>query len=322
MKVLSIIWTICIVPLCLLGQMGSDDVVLINAELYGGLPVEVSMIIEDEMITGWSKYGSNGELQFNLEGEKTEDNKVILYEFEDDHVLSGILEGDLDEGDWIWNSTDYALNIPVKRMSKDPLDHQVLSVVDYQSFIAVKYPLLVDEKFDAIMMGRLTEAVKSILGEYAKLEQNEGSNIPSHRFSKRAIGVSKVTLESENIISGYITIYDNQKSDVQTITYTYDKGREDLLGLDDLFKKNFNYSFFLKQYINQKKKDMVGLVSQLEAVWLDNEKFTYYVLTPGGFKFFSNHNTIFGRKSFHIPYYEVESSLDNRSLVNYLKKRK
>lgn len=304
-----------------IAQSGVESVQYISGEIYGGLPIQIALINENGVLQGWSKYGSSGQLEFKIEGEITGD-EMTLFEFDEDHILSGILEVRIEDDKWMWNSSDYSSNLPITVNSTGSTDIQAVDFVTFNSYISVKYPFLDDEVFDKAIGHKISGVVKEIVKEYEKNGLAHGSASSNKRFVNRAIGIHKITLDSEDLLSGSIDIYNNQKAEVVTLTFTYDKAKRELLDLDKIFKKNFNYSFFLKQYINQKKQDMVGLVSQTEAAWIKEEKFNYYVLTKGGLKFFGDHNTIFGRRSFMVPYHEIASSIGSKSLINYLKNRK
>ena len=196
-----------------------------------------------------------------------------------------------------------------------------MDFVNYSSYISVKYPFIDDRVFDGIFGAQINRVVKQLIKEFAEDNIERTGLKKLDRFSKRAIGVPKITLDTKEILSGYVGIFNNQKAEVITLSFVYDKVKKELVDLDNLFKRNFNYSFFIKQYINQKKKDMQTLVSKTEAAWIKEEQFNYYVLTKSGLTFFGDYNTIFGRRRFMIPYSEIISSIGNKSLLNYLKHR-
>ena len=301
----------------MIAQEASNELFFLEGELYGGLPIQLSIHTGEE-ISGYSKYGSSGELEYKIEGELTDDG-YMLYEFDNNHALSGIIELKNNREECVWNSIDFAINIPI---SFNPYEKKTTyDYVSHQSYIAVSYPK-VDEHFDKKVNPRINKTIRDLAESYGVKELENGSNTPANRFQHRTIGVNKTTLNSDDLISGHITFYDNQSSDISTLTYAYDKDKEEILGLSKIFKKNFNYSFFLKQYIAQKKEKMSTVLSPLETTWVDATSFHHYVLTESGLKFLSDYNTIFGRKSFTIPYHEVSSSIGQKSIANYIKKRK
>ena len=298
-------------------QEGMSDLFFLEGELYGGLPIQLSVHTDGD-INGYSKYGSSGNIEYIIEGEKTSSG-YLLYEFDNDHNLSGILELSEDKSECVWNSIDFSINIPIsfsKEIQKTTYDY-----VSHQSYIAVSYPS-VDEAFDKKISNKINTIVRDMAEEYGVKELESGSHSPGNRFSNRTIAINKITLDSKDLISGHLTFYDNQSSDVSTLTYTYDKNKKEMLGLSKIFKKNFNYSFFLKQYINQKKEKMQTVSTPLETSWINATSFHHYVLTDSGLQLLSDYNTIFGRKSFTIPYHEVSSSIGQKSISNYIKNRK
>ena len=298
------------------GQNSENNLVFLRGSLYGGLPIEISFHVSDD-IEGFVFYGSDRSLEYKLEGEKT-DQGYVLYEIGENEVLSGIIELSEDHNTCVWNTTDYSSNIPISFAKKQ--ESTTIDFVSHQSYIAVSFPRE-DEFFQKKMEGRIRSIIREISENYGAQEVVSGQNGADNRFKKRTIAVNKVTLDSKEILSGHITFFDNQNNDVNTLTYTYDRAKKEMLGLSKIFKKNFDYSFFLKQYINQKKDKMVPLLSNLESKWIKNSSFHYYVLTDSGLKFFNDYNSIFGRKSFIIPYHEVSSSISQKSIANYIKKR-
>ena len=301
-------------------QNGDNTFHFIEGQIYGGLALEISMHFDKDVITGYSKYGSDGKLEFRLEGERNDEGYTI-YELDQNNALSGILEMDKDFQNCVWNSIDYNINLPISLKDKDREETTTMDYVTYQSYIVISYPLQ-KGPFEKKISNEISETIKDIVEEYNTINGNQNSMIPGQRFKKRSIGINRIALNSNDLLSGHISIYDNQKAEVITITYSYDKDRKEMLDLSKIFKKNFNYSFFLKQYINQKKDSMKSLISPLESTWLKASKFHYYVLTHSGLKFFNDYNTIFGRKSFVIPYHEISSSIGHKSITNYIKKRK
>ncbi len=316
---MRILYTISFLFLSLLnyGQEEISDLFFLEGELYGGLPLQLSVHTDGE-IYGYSKYGSNGDVEFTLEGERTE-NGYLLYEFNIDHSLSGFIELSSDKKKCVWNSVDYKTNIPVNFSNRE--GNSSYYFVSHQSYIAVSYPR-VDDTFDDKFGKKINSIIRNVAESYGVAEIENGSDLPSNRFKQRTLAVNKVTLNSEKLISGHLTFYDNQTSDVKTLTYTYDRDKKEMLGLSQIFKKNFNYSFFLKQYISQKKEKMKTVLTPLETKWINAAPFHHYVLTSSGLQFLSDYNTIFGRKSFTIPYHEVSSSIGQKSISNYIKKRK
>lgn len=297
-----------------------DNDTFLKGQVYGGLPIELYIHTDDQGITGYSRYGSNGDVEYTIDGEATAEG-LLLFELDAQNVVTGLIELDKESNHCVWNSVDYNINLPINLSNKDIESSTTIDYVSHQSYIAVKYPN-VDKTFAAAMEQSIGDVVKEIVKEYSTVELENDLPLPSLRFKRRSIGVNKVTLDTQDLISGMLTFYNNQKSEVTTITYSYDKEKKEMLDLSKIFKKSFNYSFFLKQYINQKKDKMKGLMSPLESSWLKASAFNQYVLTQSGLKFFNDYNTVFGRKSFTIPYHEISSSIQQKSIAQYIKKRK
>lgn len=316
MRILHII-SFLLITLCLLAQDSADDQFYLDGQVYGGLPIQLSVNTVDG-INGYSKYGSQGELEYKLEGEVTSDG-YMLYEFDEDHILSGIIEITNDKQQGVWNSVNFQTNIPISFFNRS--ESTTYDFARHQSYVAVSYPKE-DEAFDEKFGAKIRHVVRDLAEEYGAYEVKNGVNSPGNRFSHRTISVDKRSLDSDELISGHLTFYNNQSNKVETLTYSYDRSKKEMLTLNKIFKKNFNYSFFLKQYIAQKKEKMEPLLSPLESTWFKATSFHHYELTDSGLKFFSDYNTIFGRKSFTIPYHEIASSIGQKSIANYIKKRK
>jgi len=218
----------------------------------------------------------------------------------------------------VWNSIDYARNIPITFGSNEGV---VVDHATHQSYAAVVIPE-VDEGFQNRLTLKMGSVIRDIAESYGAKEIMTEQNSPNNRFENRTLAVHKITLDSEDLISGFVTFYDNQSSDVHTITYSYDRDKKEMLGLTKIFKKNFDYAFFLKQYIKQKKSQTAPLLSTLQSKWVKHSSFHHYVLTDTGLQFFNDYDPIFGRYNFTIPYYEISSSIGHKTINNYIKKRK
>ena len=122
------------------------DLFFLEGQVYGGLPILISVNAADG-IHGYSKYGSKGELEYTLEGEITEDG-YMLYEFDENHTLSGILEISNDGKQGVWNSTNFQTNMPISFAENG--ESMTYDFARHQSYVAASYPME-DEEFDKVL---------------------------------------------------------------------------------------------------------------------------------------------------------------------------
>lgn len=199
---------------------------------------------------------------------------------------------------------------------KHSLDYANTSIHSFDSFHSYNYPILDDKTFD-------TWINKEMALHIPKKQEEEVYRMDlSQRFAKRNFKDFYITLFSNNILSGYLYDLSNNSNQVQTTSFIYDLNKSKFYKIEDLFKRDFDYAFFLKGYITKAKRGDLSKENRSIQQLIKEADYKHYVLTPEGILFFTDFNVVYGRREILIPYEEINNYLDNKNVENYLKKER
>lgn len=186
----------------------------------------------------------------------------------------------------------------------------------FSGFYSHNMPVLDNPVFDQWMMEKLHIPA-------APEQSDEASyTLSSKRFSNRVSSDFYITLLSKDLISGYLYYQSTTSNNVVSIPFIFDRDKSRFYEIQDLFKKNFDYSFFIEKYLEKIKRGRLIKENRLVQNLLRKEDYRHYVLAPEGILFFTDFNIVFGRRHILVPFNELISSIDNRALEAYLKKQK
>lgn len=202
--------------------------------------------------------------------------------------------------------------LPHKELYKlHELSYETDSEIGESYFTTYSYPVLGQRKFDNWIEG----VIKT------KKENNSQSN-EGERFENRSHGDFYITLLSKELICGYLVFYNNETSRMETIPFNYNRSKNKFYRIKDIFRKDFNFSFFLKSYIDKQKRNILYKEESIIKELIKGEPFSHYNFSPSGLVFFTDFNTIFGRRHILIPFEEIESFIGDKTITNYLKKER
>ena len=89
----------------------------------------------------------------------------------------------------------------------------------------------------------------------------------------------------------------------------------------DSLRSDFDYAFFLEQFLKKEKKQSLSDEDYIIRNALKKKHFKHYVLNQNGIVFFTDFNILFGRRSILVPYTEIQGFVDNKTVSNYFKKK-
>lgn len=275
-----------------LPQDNSPSQVILRPEKY-----HVAIQLDGQVKLRWSDYSCHGS-NCN-EGKPNE------------HLENPIEFSINDEGIVIFPDQKYTL--------RRQLDYKNISCDSNAYFISIDYPAIGHETFDLWLDGKVKEYWNQ---ESSRLQKKVGEEYPSHRFQYRSYGDFYISLASEEIISGYMFFRSSDQGRMITIPFNYDIAKNKFYQLRDIFKKDFDWPFFLKTYLEKQKRNIAYKEQHIVKKLIQEEPFSHMILTPSGLVFFTDFNTIFGRRHIVIPFDEILSFLDDKSIVKYIQKER
>jgi len=195
------------------------------------------------------------------------------------------------------------------------ISYETVSSSDASSFGSYSYPIVSQKKFDnwvkQIVTDQKVKVASSVLS--TSIDYTD-------RFKDRSYGDFYITLLSKEIISGYLVFYNNNSNRMETFPFNYNMAEKKFYRMKDFFKNDFDYPFFLKSFIEKKKRLLLYKEDSVIKEMIRPAPFSHYVLAPGGIIFFTDFNTIYGRRNILIPYDEIRSFINDKTLSNYINK--
>jgi len=182
-------------------------------------------------------------------------------------------------------------------------------------FYAYRYPKIGDESLEkylkVLVENQLALFRKSIP---PKVEEAE----PKDRWQHRGIGDFYLTLVTPEIISGFLFFHSSDDTKVKTQAFSYNRSRKEFIDLRAIWKRSFNFSYFLKTTIENEKRTLIKPENAIVKKILLEDKFTHFALSPMGLLFFSDYNVLFGRRAIVLPYKDVGSFITDKSILQLI----
>ncbi len=184
----------------------------------------------------------------------------------------------------------------------------------YQSY---SLPRLNQKAFDKY----LSSALENEANKFQKTFDIDLTDLqPEQRLQYRSYGDFVISLASSEYISGHLHIQDPQTSRSTTYPFTFDRNKKKFVKLREIWKDDFNFSYFLKSLIENQKREVVkgekGAVKQI----LKEQTFAHFGLTPNAIVFYTDFHFVYGRRSIYVPYEEIDTFIEDKTLSQYIEK--
>ena len=246
-------------------------------------------------------------------GDQVDDLKWSSYDCSNQDCT--VIDSNRDPGQFQWDGSEM-LTVDYnneKYTQAHKLKYALESYHDSKIAYSFYYPILEDEKFDAWIIDQMS-ACRTNYNKY----RNQGLEASDQLLF---IGDFYISAYDERIISGYLNWSCNTTASVETVPFIYDYERSKFYKVNDLLRSDFDYAFFLEQFLKKEKTKSLREEDYLIRSALKQKHFKHYVLTHQGIVFFTDFNTLFGRRSILVPYKEFQGFVDNKNISNYFKKR-
>lgn len=191
-----------------------------------------------------------------------------------------------------------------------------ISEHNFSTYASHNFPLLNNTVFDQWVQDNLKIANPIVATDESTY------SLTSTRFRNRTMSDFYITLLSDDLISGYLYQQSTEGHEVKSFPFIFDRQKSKFYQIQDLFKKNFDYSFFIEKYVEKIKRGRLIKENRLVQNLLKKEDYKHYVLAPEGILFFTDFHVVYGRRHILVPFEELNSSIDNKALENYLKKQR
>lgn len=89
----------------------------------------------------------------------------------------------------------------------------------------------------------------------------------------------------------------------------------EIIQLSDLFEKNSDYKYFIKQYIDSTKQILSARLNKKSSEFVEKDPFNYWILLPTGICFFTELHPLYGLYRILVPYRKLDYLLRKNSFV-------
>ena len=306
-------------------------------------------INEDEYDLNWSNYDHS--ISYQLKGERDVENsdRIRIYNLKSDSVkhqlviwkdrksLSYIspLEYELAWQNYICSHAEYAcqyegdkdemvnLSLSDRIVSSGSklyyLDQEIevrnVHQVGFDHFYNFSIPVLNDSKFDPYL--------NSIIGEYiSKLNEQSSENVEeperSDRFLHSARGDFYISLLTDELVSGFLMFYGTEFPKPVTIPFSFDRNKKEIIDIREIWKKDFNFSFFLQSLIKDEARKNLQKEDAFTRRLMDDITFSYFNFTMNELLIFTEFNLLYGRRVIAVPYESIASFIDHKAIQNLI----
>ncbi len=327
----------------LLGAIMEDQMDIYQYDDYSKIMGKITGDLSDAR-HNWTWSNEAGSSIKSLQPTNSSDNYVVLYESSKDDLFlrpntRSIIGGDeVDDLKWASYNCDHrdcevidpmhnqddkfqwdgletvAIDFNNQEYTRaHTLNYVSESYHDSKVTYSFYYPVLQNEKFD----NWINQQVATCKTNYQSYRDKAIEASDQQSF----VGDFYISALGDRIMSGYLNWSCNATASVETIPFIYDIDKSKFYEIDDLLRSDFDYAFFLEQYLKKEKNQSLKAEDQIIRSALKRNHFKHYVLTHQGIVFFTEFNTLFGRRSILVPYQEIQGFVDNKNINNYFNKR-
>ncbi len=200
--------------------------------------------------------------------------------------------------------------------SSETLRQSNISHAGHTGYVSINFPILDNSTFDKWISGTIEDRIT----QYIKDINNDNDYAAGTRMSYFAQGDYFLTVLTPSLISGFLYFMTNDQMRIETIPFTFDREKNKVYHLKDIFKRDFDYAFFLNRYLEKSKKNLSLSEPRPLRSMVEKANYTHFVLSPSGLVFFTEFNIFFGRRKIIVPYTLIESFIDNASIESYFSK--
>ncbi len=199
------------------------------------------------------------------------------------------------------------------------MEYENMTVVDESFFITYNYPKLNIAEFDQWIQSILNNQLKKDREVLSMITNINKGDLSKYEF--RSYGDFFISLWSADFVSGYLTFRSTQKRVMETIPFTFDRKRKRFYTVKDIFKNDYNYPYFLKSYIARQKRKLAYNESGVLKTLIVEASYKHMLLSPLGIIYFTDFNTLYGRRHILLPFDKIESFIGDKRLHKLVNKK-
>ena len=279
---------------------------------FSGRNVELLLHKEHDYVRG-TLFSATQKRSFFLNGSCTSDscNQVILEVFDDDQNYIGDLSGQFFQKDVIFvnyqpvDAPSAFYSLPIKKS----ITIESNPTVTFQMIQDFSYPDI--EGLDGVLKSFYRS--KSFLDTISNL-----STDPPERLKTVQNGWIDLHWMNTRILTASMIYQDNVQDTIFTEIINYDLKKQEIINIDDLFRKKSKY----RQIINKHVKQRLKTCDYLPCSELEPHDFKHIGLMKEGFLITTNFDILHGQLKWIIPYDQFDKELSKGTIMNFYYKPK
>lgn len=164
-----------------------------------------------------------------------------------------------------------------------------------------QYIQIGDREFDSWIDAFITKWTEQVISFYQPGDLQE---------QKDANANMDIDWISQDWVSGIFRFNEPWSEVERGLAFTYDRKLNRIIGMEEIFDKDFDYKLHFADLISKKKKEMMrSNTSNRFKAYLELEYFGHWTLRPEGFCFTSEFNSVWGMRKIIIPYSELQQHI-------------
>jgi len=189
-----------------------------------------------------------------------------------------------------------------------------LEYADYYSSYDLLYPKSQDPLFDQIMSFLVKDWIKECKNVSTSTRQQPVQ--PELRARQRGYAWTEATFFKDHFLSGLLTFHSTWGTTKVTKAFNYDFANRASIELEDIFKRKFEYTTYIKDYIQTTlSADSNYRYNSDYKSWMDGQQFHLFTISSEGLVFFTDFHPIYGRKSIVLPYKKIKGNLKKKNPI-------
>ena len=290
-----------------------------SGKINGELIELVLQRVENNRILG-TAFSHQHNLTYRVEGSLLESNNLHITLTDINKLITvGTIRGIFKENQHLRTSyyDRQQMQSFVTFKLEQSVDMSCLEYADYYTNYDFLFPKSNSAIFNEYMVLLTNKWISDCRSNAKEIRRKEAS--VDARASQRAYSWTDVAFLSENFISGMLTYHASWRGKEETKTFNFDLKKGEIILLEDLFKKGFDYRIFLKKYaaeqilrlpIYKRDKDFRN--------WVKDQKFEHFTIGKTGISLYTDFHIIYGRQQVFIPYKKIKSNIKKNATVRKL----
>lgn len=185
------------------------------------------------------------------------------------------------------------------------LDRMSIGCIEYADFLTkseVTFPKTRNQNFNE----NIEEEVQNWLKLSRAYTKEYLATVPTptaeSRSALRSYCWYEIDYLSDNFISGKVYYTNTWDDDFKGFSFNYDLAGNRSISLQGLFKRDFDFTKFIQQYIDKEVKNRPFYGDGFYEIWIKEQAFEFFNIRKEGLVFSTDFNGVYGEQQIVIPF--------------------